>query len=85
MSVFFDEELEFVNATAEKVYKGLSEDDKDYIREHPDPVEYHFGLGLYIRNTYIHGNKKLDFPFMADDLSGKIIVRVIELVKQEVA
>ena len=72
---------EFVESTAKKVLKKLSREDKDYILEHPEPYEHHFGLGLTIRNKYIHG-KKLDFLcFSPDDLSSEIVERIISLLK----
>ena len=49
--------------------------------ENPDG-DYHFNLGLYIRNKYIHGK---EFPFLViepDYLSGSIIHRIIERLRE---
>ena len=70
-------EDEFIVQTAQEVFDGLTPGDKKYLRQHPETWEHHFGLGLYIRNNYIHG-KKLDFLcFDADGLSSKIVAKVI--------
>ena len=73
----------FIEQTAQDVFDGLTPGDKKYLRQHPATWEHHFGLGLYIRNNYIHG-KKLDFFYgHADDLSSKIIAKVILLTQDE--
>ena len=51
--------------------------------EHPDPIDHHFGLGLYIRNNYIHGKKHKFFVFRPDSLSTTIVGRVIEIIQGE--
>ena len=69
---------EFIESVAKDVIMGLKEEDKEYMRNNPDPSMYHFTLGMYIRNKYIHGKK---LPFMvlqADDLSGEIIRLIIK-------
>ena len=76
-------EEEFIAQTAQDVFDGLTPGDKKYLRQHPETWEHHFGLGLYIRNNYIHG-KKLDFLYFgADGLSSQIVARVIMLVQEE--
>ena len=76
-------EEEFIEVISKRVAAELSQEDREYILAHPDPIDHHFGLGLYIRNSYIHG-KKLGFPVLfADDLSGKIVERVIDLLQKE--
>ena len=86
---FVDEDRaqELMQSIAEEVYGGLSGEDKAYMREHPDPIEYHFGLGLYIRNKYIYRNAALSgiaqSGIGADDLSGRIIELVLEKVMKD--
>ena len=64
--------------------KKLSEEDKQTILKARDMIEFHFSLGLWIRNTWIYGNederietlaKDLgeDLWFSADDLSSAIL------------
>ena len=73
----------FIRDTTEKVIAELTQEDKEFLLAHPDPIEHHFGLGLYIRNQYIHG-KDLGFIYaFADDLSGEIVERVIRVLQQE--
>ena len=76
--------LAFINSVAIEVVESLNDEEKEYIRNNPDPYLYHFSLGLSIRNQYIHNkdlSEKLDHPFfMADDLSGEIVQRVIAIL-----
>lgn len=76
-------ESEFVEYVAQDVLLQLSDEDKDFLLEHPDPIDYHFGLGLYIRNNYIHGKKLGFFVFRPDSLSTTIVGRVIEMLQGE--
>ena len=70
----------FVDSVAQEVLAGLSEEDKEFIRNNPDPIGYHFSLGLYIRNKYIYeGYPDCESP---DDLSGEIIERIIALLRK---
>ena len=65
---------------AEEVFKGLSPEDKEYIFLHPDSAEYHFGLGLDIRNKYIYG-KNLQFSYTnPDDLSAEITAKLASMI-----
>ncbi len=66
----------FVEYVANDVIRSLKEKDKKYLINHPDPVDHHFGLGLYIRNKYIHG-KELCFLCFPDDLSSEIVRTII--------
>ena len=73
----------FVKETARKVLADLDNEDKKTLMEDPDPATYHFGLGLYIRNEFIHG-KDLGFrAFDYERLSGEIIEEVIRLCREE--
>ena len=76
-------ESEFVEYVAQDVLLQLSDEDKDFLLEHPDPIDHHFGLGLYIRNNYIHGKKLGFFVFRPDSLSTTIVGRVIEIIQDE--
>ena len=51
--------------------------------ENPHPVMHHFGYGMYIRNRYIHG-KHLGFEFSnPDELSWKVIEKIIRRIHEE--
>lgn len=64
--------------------KRLSEEDKKTILMARDMIEFHFSLGMWIRNTWIYGNEEKrvqalakdlgeDLWFSADDLSSAIL------------
>ena len=63
--------------------QNLSSRDKETLLEKPHPVMRHFGYGMYIRNRYIHG-KHLGFEFSnPDELSWKVIEKIIRRVHEE--
>ena len=71
---------EFVNYVAEDVFKSLSQEDKDYIFKHPSSIDHHFGMGLGIRNKYIHG-QNLEFDVgHPDSLSSEITSKIASLI-----
>ena len=78
-----EEERKFIDRVSLEVIDELQPDSKKQIIDNPDD-DYHFGLGLYIRNKYIHGKEEeLPFTFFhADYLSGKIINRIIERLRE---
>ena len=52
--------------------KRLSEEDKNAILKAKDTIEFHFSLGLWIRNTWIYGNEEERVEALAKDL-GEVI------------
>lgn len=66
----------FVEDVATDVINTLNDNEKSYMKEHTDPIEYHFTLGMDIRNNYIHSNEKYCF-MMPDDVSDDIIKCII--------
>lgn len=60
-----------VEEVANEVISRLDSQSIDQIRHHPSSSDMHFGLGLWIRNTYIH-NGKMGPVFMADHVSSEI-------------
>ncbi len=76
-----DEAERFIERVAEEVLGEMKQEDKDSMALHPDPFLYHFGLGLYIRNKYIHGQELGFSCFDPDDLSSDIIERIINKLK----
>ena len=66
----------FVRDVTEDCLNNLKEEDKEYIREHPYALHYHFGFSLFIRNHYIHGHE-LKFVHDPDDLSETIMDHII--------
>lgn len=70
----------FVDWVARDVLDNLSQEYKNFIFSHPNPTEHHFGLGLAIRNKYIHG-KQLDFRYVhPDSLSTEILDRIASMI-----
>ena len=73
-----------IEKVAKQVIETLSDEDKKYICEHPNPITYHFTLGMYIRNKYIYNNSEFDLFPMPDDISNMIIEKIIvELTGKE--
>ena len=52
--------------------KRLSEEDKNAILKAKDTIEFHFSLGLWIRNTWIYGNEEERVEALAKDLGEEI-------------
>ena len=48
--------------------KRLSEEDKKAILKAKDTIEFHFSLGMWIRNTWIYGNEEERVEALAKDL-----------------
>ena len=78
-----EERDEFVNRVARECIADMTDEERIHFVGNPDPYEFHFGYGMYIRNKYIHGKNLGFFYGMADDLSHRIIVKIIELVNQK--
>lgn len=69
---------------ANEVIADLSEEDKEYMVLNPDPIMYHFTLGMYIRNQYIYEKEEFaNFIGQPDDVSNDIIELVIEKLSSE--
>ena len=79
----YEEKDKFVERVAKECIAEMKDEDRAYFIGNPDPYEFHFGYGMYIRNKYIHGKNLPFFYGMADDLSHEIIVKIIELVNQK--
>ena len=52
--------------------KRLSEEDKMAIMKAKDTIEFHFTLGMWIRNTWIYGNEEERVEALAKDLGEEI-------------
>ena len=52
--------------------KRLSEEDKKAILKAKDMIEFHFSLGMWIRNTWIYGNEEERVQALAKDL-GEVV------------
>ena len=85
----FDEDMtskEFVKQVAVEIYKDmLSAKDKKYLCEHDDPFEYHFSLGMAIRNSrvypYLASHQFTDGEKHPDDISDAVIKKLIRMAK----
>ena len=51
-----------------RLNKRLSEEDKSVILKARDMIEFHFTLGMWIRNTCIYGNEEERVEALAKDL-----------------
>lgn len=79
-------EEEFIKDVALDCIANMKETDKEYIRDNPCSIDYHFGYALYIRNHYIHNKdfSDVDFWVEPDHLSGCIMDYIIsELLPDE--
>ena len=59
--------------------RGMSEDDRNYIRDNMDASKYHMGYGMYIRNQYIHSAKQHEY-FDADGFSGHVMNMIFTIL-----
>lgn len=75
-----EDRSEFIRAVAEDCVSTMSDEDKEYIRNHPDTGEYHFGYALYIRNHYIHGKDLAVSFYDPDSLSGDIMSGIFSIL-----
>ena len=71
---------EFIESVANKCVSRLSEEERRLFMADPEPYNYHFGYGMYIRNHYIRNKGLPIWSFNADDLSHDIIEKIIEMV-----
>ena len=73
------------NEIANECIESMSDEDKKYIRLHPDPIYYHFSLGLYIRNNYRERFHKeiMTWYWNDDDISTEILRRIIQILLSE--
>lgn len=81
--------VSFISDIADDCIKNLSEEDKQYLIEHPDAGSYHRTYGLSIRNKYIYsysGNlrEKLSLRRVnADSMSSEILTMIISKLLPE--
>ena len=52
--------------------KRLSEEDKKAILKARNMIDFHFTLGMWIRNTWIYGNEKKRVEALAKDLGEEL-------------
>lgn len=52
--------------------KRLSKENKNAFLKSTDMIEFHFSLGMWIRNTWIYGNEEERVEALAKDLGEKI-------------
>lgn len=57
----------------ERLDKRLSEEDKKTILKSKDTIEFHFTLGMWIRNTWIYRNEEDRVEALAKDPGVEII------------
>ena len=82
---FEKEQEKFIKETVEACLSELTDEDKKALLDNPDPLDHHFGYGMYIRNTFIH-DKDLKFPVdSADYLSAEIVELIIRKLQADEA
>lgn len=59
--------------------RRMDNDDREYVRNHMQTTEYHFGYAMGIRNRYIHPAKK-HHVFEADGVSGSVMTKIFSIV-----
>ena len=59
--------------------RRMDESDREYVRNHMQTTEYHFGYAMGIRNQYIHHAKKHSV-FEADSVSSSIMTIIFSIV-----
>ena len=55
-----------------RLEKRLSEEDKKGLVEAKDLIDYHFGLGMWIRNYWIYSGEKVNLVSLLKDLGENI-------------
>ena len=80
---FLENEEKYVDEIAAKCLSEMTEEDKQVFREHPNPYEHHFGYGMYIRNQYLYGNELSVPAIIADNLSSRILEKIIDTILKE--
>ena len=58
--------------TFARLYQRLSEEDKKTILKSKDTIEFHFTLGMWVRNTWIYGNEEERIEALVKDLGEDI-------------
>jgi hypothetical protein len=58
--------------------KRLSEEEKKAIREAEDMCEFHFGLGMWIRNYWFYGGEDENVELLLKELGGDMPVIEVE-------
>lgn len=83
----YPEEKEFIEAVAQDCIANMNDEIRAFLMDPANESLHHFGFGLYIRNTYIHvrkdGMPPLPGPVSADALSGVILDRIIEILRED--
>ena len=79
-----------IDEAAQRVIRKMKPEDREHLRQSDLPAfAHHRGLGMYIRNKYIHGDHfRIDsnsegYVWCPDSLSMVIVKRVLTLVREE--
>lgn len=71
---------QYVKDIAIQVIEELSDKQKKELLKDTNYTNYHFGLGMYIRNNYIYG--KVDMKVEADCMSSDIFYMILKLLEE---
>ena len=90
-----DFKKKLVNRIANDCIANMSDDIKLKFSGNPNPYDFHFGYGLYIRNHYIYNRdyppielseaERLYLAGQADDISSDIIKRIVMNIIQRIS
>ena len=80
----------FLEDVAKCCLGEMSEQTRQTLREQPDPVRYHLGIGAYIRNEFIYPQTEYaatvpaakELVARADDYSARVIEIIMEALNQ---
>jgi hypothetical protein len=78
-----------IDEAAQRVIRKMKPEDREHLKHSDLPAfAYHRGLGMYIRNKYIHGDHfRIDsnsegYVWCPDSLSMVIVKQVLRLVRE---
>lgn len=73
---------DFIEKIANECVENMSDEDKEYICDHPRALDHHFGYCMYIRNKYLWNAdlESMGIDVHPDDLSGYIMSRIISML-----
>ena len=81
--IYEDTKEEFIRKVASDCIQELNDSEKEYLLNHPQYFQHHFGYGLYIRNNYIHNRDFSEAGFWEhpDNLSREIFEEIISVLR----
>jgi len=66
-----------IHEVALECIENMTEEDRAYIRMHPDTSRYHFGYGMYIRNKYGPRFSDVGVYIHRDNISSDVLSEIV--------